>query len=145
MNAPAPGPMVFLTATNRHERIDALADMEAGWYDGRGEVIGAGPIASAHLLIDLLTELGLALPGAFPTEDGGVLMEWANPMSVDSIEFEPNEKASCMTLDANDPDGFTYLETDVEGAFAFVRENRHLFTSKWPASSSDLSELSRQP
>lgn len=57
----------------RFERVGAL---EAGWMEGRGEAVTSEARDAARGVLDLLQRESLALPLLYPTEEGGMSLEW---------------------------------------------------------------------
>ncbi|MFF7802059.1 hypothetical protein [Streptomyces olivaceus] len=58
------------------ERLAALHDLEAGWLDGVGQQVSRKVLREAEsLLLEFLDEQ-VQRPYIYPTEDGGVQLEW---------------------------------------------------------------------
>lgn len=81
--------------------LAALASLNTGWLDGDGEVIG---LASIEFARDLLTNINgkySDVPAVFPTEDGGVQLEWLSPKRHLAITIEPNLNIEAFVLDVS--------------------------------------------
>ena len=57
-------------------RIDELACLEDGWFDGRGAALPKDKLADLRDLFETFYYEDLPLPFLFPTETGGVRAEW---------------------------------------------------------------------
>lgn len=78
-------------------RFRELAALEPGWLDGRGDRVDRDALElAAHVVAHLSPTLGD--PGIFPTPDGGVLIEWASPVQVRSVEITPRLVLECFDL-----------------------------------------------
>lgn len=78
-------------------RFRYLAALEPGWHHGDGAAISREAIELAkHAIIATTDTLGA--PGIFPTVGGGVLLEWASPVDVRSIEVTARLGLGCFDL-----------------------------------------------
>jgi hypothetical protein len=69
------------TDTKWAERLNYLAAVEDGWYDGEGEAINPDVLNIANTILSSLDSATFHLPALFPllgddTNEGGILMEW---------------------------------------------------------------------
>ncbi len=73
-------------------RLLYLAHLRDGWLDGHGRAPSYVALDAARDLLMRLQErkeLG-AMPGVFPTEEGGIQLEWASGDRVVSVEVTPD-------------------------------------------------------
>ncbi|MFC7532483.1 hypothetical protein [Actinoplanes sp. GCM10030250] len=71
-------------------RFDELSRLQAGWLDGSGERIDAEAMGVGRTLATMLDrELGLGV-SVFPTETGGIQLEWSTNDVESSIEIQPD-------------------------------------------------------
>ncbi|RKO26127.1 hypothetical protein D7Z96_05115 [Pseudarthrobacter phenanthrenivorans] len=78
-----------------------LASLNAGWLDGDGEIIELPPIEFARDLMGALQAERLPQPAVFPTEEGGVQMEWLSQQRHMAITVEPDLAIEAFALDAS--------------------------------------------
>lgn len=101
-----------------------LASLNAGWLDGDGDVIELPPIEFARDLIGALQAERLAQPAVFPTEDGGVQMEWLSHQRHMAITVEPDLAIEAFVLDASSDRRELANPVGITAVSDFVR--RHL-------------------
>ncbi len=90
-------------------RIDALRSLSDGWHDGVGRAPTEESISSAHRL--LARNPGLAANyRIFPTEDGGLLFEFAHGDWDYTIEVRPCGRLEIYGVESS---GIGEMETDV--------------------------------
>lgn len=70
------------TGTKWAERLNYLAAVEDGWYDGEGEALKPNVLDQANDILLSLDSEAFHVPAMFPllhedTEEGGIMMEWA--------------------------------------------------------------------
>ena len=58
------------------ERLDELAAMTDGWFDGAGARTSTAALGAARDTLELLSADELPVPRIYPTMDGGVRFEW---------------------------------------------------------------------
>lgn len=102
-------------------RLVELASLTPDWD---GEVPGAEMISFASLdaARDLMLRLSNAdavRPSIFPTEEGGVNLEWASPVSVSSIEISPDAEFILFNLPEGSNQGTEEETADLERAVDF--------------------------
>jgi len=79
----------------------ALAALASGWgEDGDGKSIEFIAIDAANALLGAIDEAGSLRPGVFPTEEGGVLLEWSSAEEVRSVEITPDGEFELLSLAA---------------------------------------------
>lgn len=73
-------------------RMGDLKSLEAGWLDGLGQSLDTAALQAADKVLDAVcpdeTEYTPKVPGIFPMEDGGVVLEWTNFDRVLTLEIE---------------------------------------------------------
>lgn len=77
-----------------------LASLNAGWLDGDGEIIELAAIEFARDLMGTLQAERLGHPAVFPTEEGGVQLEWLSQERHMAITVEPGLAVEAFALDA---------------------------------------------
>lgn len=81
-------------------RLQELQDLEAGWLDGEGRPIDAQLLSALQAQWQAHAAWGLPAPYAYPTLQGGVLLEWNSPPPAGlSLEFEPKSTVAQALLD----------------------------------------------
>lgn len=93
--------------TRIDERIDQLAALQAGWWDGSGEPITAPVLAAARTLAYQLTDVTVRI---YPTEDGGVTLEWSDGPHLIALEITANLRAEAMAVDADGTGGIQHWD-----------------------------------
>ncbi|MFJ9088712.1 hypothetical protein ACIRL3_40520 [Streptomyces sp. NPDC102384] len=87
------------------ERLTELHDLEAGWLDGVGRQVSRKVLREVEsLLLEFLDEQ-IKRPYIYPTEDGGVQLEWPYSTGEVTLTITPDEKVeSCAFSKENDQD-----------------------------------------
>lgn len=77
---------MIYSGTKWAERLNFLAKIEDGWYDGDGEAINANVLEEANMLLNSLDSPTFHVPALFPllndsdeeefVDEGGISMEW---------------------------------------------------------------------
>lgn len=80
-------------------RIIQIASLGRNWNDGDEPAISDVAIDAALKLLEGIAEKSLPVPGIFPTEEGGISLEWADAEQVVSVEIDSD-------LDVNAGTGF---------------------------------------
>ncbi len=69
------------------DRADArqaeLAALRSGWLDGQGRAVDRGTLAVVSELLAIVARQGFALPRMYPTEAGGVHLEWDGGVEIE--------------------------------------------------------------
>jgi hypothetical protein len=106
-------------------KLVELASLGPDWD---GEFPGASMISFASLdaareLVLQLVQAGGDRPGIFPTEEGGISLEWANSASVASIEVSPDATSfEFFRLPAGETEGIHREGSTMTEALNFARE-----------------------
>lgn len=85
-------------------RMDELAQMQAGWFEGQGVALNADKLAivADKLVADFPERL--MLPSIVPTQDGNLLLEWAADGSPSLDVFLGSLQASFHAFGPNGDD-----------------------------------------
>lgn len=81
------------------QRLRELADLPTGWLDGDGTRLS---VSAEHAALSLLTAVEsarLPMPGIFPTEHGGLEMEWMGEREVISVTVTSEGATEAEYLD----------------------------------------------
>ena len=103
-------------------RLIELAELARGW----SEVSNARPIAvlaleAADAILSAVNEAGQTLPGIFPTEAGGVILEWASFSGVQSVELTAEAEFELFARPAGG-DASLVTTSNLQEAIAFALE-----------------------
>ncbi|QQZ18358.1 MULTISPECIES: hypothetical protein [Rhodococcus] len=73
-------------------RFIELAQLSEGWNDEArsSEAVAFSAIDGAREILRHVAKIGREIPGIYPSEDGGVSLEWASPQRVITIEVSPD-------------------------------------------------------
>ncbi|MHA3724906.1 hypothetical protein ACXR2T_13630 [Leucobacter sp. HY1910] len=102
-------------------RLAKFASLLPGWSDGEGEQISSVALDAAQVLLREAFEFYDETPGVFPTEDGGILVEWADRESVLSAEITSEGAFELFAMGRSDDDGEHEETRDVKKALDFLR------------------------
>ncbi|WP_152631100.1 hypothetical protein [Agreia bicolorata] len=102
-------------------RVASLAGLRPGWGDdSSSQAISFVALDAAREIMTRVEDSNGVLPSVFPVEEGGVLLEWANPDEVKSIEIGPDGDFELFHLPPRSFDS-TYEETtDLAAAIKFA-------------------------
>lgn len=115
-----------LHSTNIAARLDEFRDMRNGWLEGEGS-------APSHAGLDWLADSfnrhfpnDAPLPYAYPTEDGGIRMEWPQDDNALILEVDiedhkgewlrfsrSSEDCTERTLDLDNPGDWNWLASEI--------------------------------
>jgi hypothetical protein len=105
-------------------RLIELAQLPTGWGDGDdGVAIEVAALEAAGSILAAISEFNLPQPGVFPTEEGGVLVEWATTEQVRSIEITSDLDFELFSRPAGGS-GALEVSPSLEEAIAFARGER---------------------
>jgi hypothetical protein len=81
-------------------RFVELAQLTPDWSGegGGAEIISFPALDAARQILIRADERGLALPGIFPMEDGGVQLEWSSARTVFSVEIDRDVRFTFFEL-----------------------------------------------
>ena len=105
-----------------YDRLTELTRLEDGWLDGHGKSPTSEAIRSASVL-------GAALPvaitpRAYPTEEGGIALEWSDRHGSHEIEVQPDGLLFLMTTERAVEEELTALRAEVAAARKFADKMR---------------------
>ncbi|MFK0282538.1 hypothetical protein ACIQVL_19010 [Streptomyces sp. NPDC090499] len=84
------------------ERLAELHDLEAGWLDGVGQQVSRKVLRAAEsLLLEFLDEQ-VKRPYIYPTEDGGVQLEWPYSAGEVTLTVTSDEKVEAYAFSKED-------------------------------------------
>jgi hypothetical protein len=103
-----------------YDRLTELSKLQDGWLDGHGKSPTSEAIRSASVL-------GAALPTAitprvYPTEEGGIALEWSDRHGEHEIEVQPDGLLFLMTVERIAADEMEALRAEVAAARKFAGE-----------------------
>jgi hypothetical protein len=118
------------TDTKWAERLNYLAEIEPGWYDGEGETIKPEVLDQANSILHSLDSPTFNVPAMFPllseeTAEGGITMEWAERHQPHHLNLQISNNFAyevyVFNLETRDA---SLLETNsLEEAMSLLREN----------------------
>lgn len=121
-------------------RIIQIASLGRNWNDGDEPAISDVAIAAALKLLEGIAEESLPVPGIFPTEEGGISLEWANAEQVVSVEIDsaPDTGAgtgfNLFTLPQGEFSGTDKDTSNLKEAQHFIEKNVAAFQTSRPES-----------
>lgn len=105
-------------------RLMELAHLRSGWLDGEGEAVAFLALEVAREILSRADDLEheAVTPTLSPTEDGGVLIEWASAARVVSIEIGPDLDIDMHRYAANGTSDLDERETvTIDGVLQWLR------------------------
>lgn len=105
-------------------RLSEFASLPPGWEDGGGEQITSIALDASQMLLRAVDHAQIERPGVFPTEEGGVLVEWAGPARVRSVEILPDATFELFSLLRTQSTGEHAVTKDLTVAIAFVEAEK---------------------
>lgn len=75
---------------NGHARLDELAGLEPGWFEGEGQPMSPESLAAARVFLDTVG----GHPGIFPHPEGFIRFEWVTGTTHVNIDFKPKNEDS---------------------------------------------------
>ena len=101
-------------------RLTEFASLPSGWEDGEGEQISSVALDASQMLLRAVDRARIEPPGVVPTAEGGVLVEWASPTRVRSVEVMPDGTFELFSLQRAQRAGNHDVTADLTVAIAFV-------------------------
>ncbi|MEV5881667.1 hypothetical protein AB0L74_02875 [Streptomyces sp. NPDC052020] len=84
------------------DRLSELHDLEAGWLDGVGQPVSRKVLREVEsLLLEFLDEQ-VQRPYIYPTEDGGVQLEWPYSAGEVTLTVTPDDKVEAYSFSKQD-------------------------------------------
>ncbi|MEU8100775.1 hypothetical protein AB0O32_01355 [Streptomyces rubiginosohelvolus] len=84
------------------ERLTELQKLESGWLEGAGEGIERKILRQAESLLLELLDAGVNRPYIYPTERGGVQLEWSSSAGEVTAEVTPEGKVEVYAFSNSD-------------------------------------------
>lgn len=106
------------------ERLTSFAALPSGWDDGDGAQITSVALEGAQMVLRSVVQMRVEPPGVFPTSEGGVLIEWAGPTKVLSVEVLPDGSFEMFSLGRDQREGTHAATADLMQAVAFVEAEK---------------------
>lgn len=106
------------TAWGRH--LSNFAALPEGWAGGFGKQITSDSLEAAQQIIKHASAAGTPVPALSPTEEGGVLLEWADQEGIRSIEILADTSMELFAMKASERVGTQRETTDVLEAARFA-------------------------
>ncbi|QEA29763.1 hypothetical protein FGL91_15100 [Microbacterium sp. CBA3102] len=102
-------------------RLAELAGLAPQWDGAAAGQVSSVSLDAAQLLLREIDATGKPAPGIFPTEDGGVLLEWSSPAAVRSIEILEDGTFETFTITSGQQTGEHDSTGDLSVVVAFIR------------------------
>lgn len=102
------------------QRLAEFAGLRPGWDGSDAAQISSVALDGAQALLRQVESAGIARPGVFPTEDGGILVEWVSADGVLSVEVDAEGAFEMFTLRSGEQGGKHATATSAADAFRFV-------------------------
>jgi hypothetical protein len=99
-----------------------FAQLSSGWGEhGVGLPIAFVALDAAGQIMQALAAGGSELPGVFPSQSGGVILEWASRSMVRSVEITPNAEFELFAMPADTSTGTLEVTTNLDEAINFSK------------------------
>lgn len=106
--------------THWGHRLAAFAAMPSGWDGGEAAQISSTALDAAQRLLREIDGARMERPGVFPTDEGGVLVEWAGCDGVQSVEILDDGSFEMFSLRRGQQEGRCEETADLRRAVAFA-------------------------
>jgi hypothetical protein len=103
-------------------RLTEFASLPPRWDDGEAAQISSVALDASQKLLQAVDAAGVERPGVFPTSDGGVLIEWATPSGVRSVEVLSDGAFEMFFLARGQSQGNDVATSNLAEAVVFVTE-----------------------
>ena len=107
--------------TESGRRLTKLASLANGWDDARAPQISSTALDAAQVILREIESSRIPRPGIFPTADGGVLLEWGNSESVESVEILEDGSFETFQLPAGQAQGEHSAGPNINEAVEFIK------------------------
>lgn len=88
-----------IDAARLSERLIALAGLENGWGDGEGQPVSLPTVEFVSKIWQALEAQAIETPAIFPTEEGGLQMEWVTDSAHLQVAVDPEVALEAYFLD----------------------------------------------
>ncbi len=102
-------------------RLAEFAALTPGWDNGTALQISSVALEGAQMLMRAVDGAGIDRPGVFPTDEGGVLIEWADVSGIRSIEVLADGSFETFETLADQHGGLHSATRDLTIAVAFLK------------------------
>ncbi|WP_146070712.1 hypothetical protein [Cryobacterium sp. M91] len=105
-------------------RLTEFASLPSGWEDGEGDQISSVALEAAQMLLRVVDRALIERPGVFPNPEGGVLIEWASPERVRSVEITADGTFEMFSLQRAQRSSQNSETADLTKAIAFIEAEK---------------------
>lgn len=116
--------LIQFDETTWGDRLTGFATLSHGWDGGEAEQIASVALEGAQMLLRAIDQAGIERPGVFPTDEGGVLLEWADAAGIQSVEILENGEFETFALGVNEREGRHSATADLRAAVEFVEAEK---------------------
>ncbi|ROR83245.1 hypothetical protein SAMN06295974_1307 [Plantibacter flavus] len=102
-------------------RLAELAALAPHWNGAAAAQVSSVALEGAQMVLREVDKANIARPGIFPTEEGGVLIEWSSPAAVRSVEVLQDGTFETFELASRQSHGVHSTTSDLKEAIAFLR------------------------
>ena len=95
------------------DRLTELSKLESGWLDGFGKAIAPEILKLLEKNIPIFIKNKIPTGSIFPTEDGGISIEWVIGRKDISLEINPDKTAVFSYLHLDEKKTSIYYEIDL--------------------------------
>lgn len=114
-----------MTAKTWQERLEYLATLPGGWYDGDGVKISRLAVTTTELIMTALDKIGYPPGNLFLTPDGGISGEWTGNENVRQFEVMNDGNIELFDLGDFEAGERDDIETrDVQVAVDYIARTR---------------------
>ncbi|MCV7629069.1 hypothetical protein ACH0AG_11080 [Micrococcus luteus] len=107
--------------TESGRRLTELASLNSDWDGAGAPPISSVALDAAQTILRAIEAARFPRPGIFPTPDGGVLIEWGNSESVESVEILEDASFETFRLPAGKSQGEHGSGINIDEAIDFVK------------------------
>lgn len=105
-------------------RLSKFAALTSRWDGHAAAQISSEALEKAQMVMRAVDRAEINRPGLFPTDEGGVLIEWAAPSGVRSIEILEHGTFEMFSLKSDQREGEHSESGDLTVAIAFVEAEK---------------------
>ncbi|MBH0083312.1 hypothetical protein [Salinibacterium sp. SWN167] len=105
-------------------RLSKMATLMSRWDGAAAAQISSESLEKAQMILRAVDRAEIASPGVFPTEDGGVLIEWADATGVRSIEILEGGNFETFSMKFGEQEGAHSSTHDLSVAIRFVEAEK---------------------
>lgn len=105
-------------------RLSEFAALTSRWDGHAASQISSEALEKAQMVMRAVDRALIDRPGLFPTDEGGVLIEWASPTGVRSVEILEDGTFEMFSLKSDQREGEHSESGDLTVAIAFVEAEK---------------------